>query len=327
MLVNFNIDPDAIDDSTNEYHVKELRNKWQQSGVLAHPSYEDGSLNLISRKFLELSQEKRSLWDDAWQEIENNPTRYLRSKDKFKVALVSESRARQRGIAHGNSAYFGSGSLGNVEWIRLTEINASREFHDLGIQAQVGLAAGQTINEIWTQRLEPLARHSKQVVIVDRYSCSRLLEDRLSDRDSCDNGLIQLIGLMAEHTSLESIAVYSSLNYTPEGNVDRIPPLERIEVIRDAISVETQHIENINLEFYFPRPDVLRNYAHDRHISFDGFRACAIGIGAEEAFQGDSLRRNTQFSYKYGEQMRDLIEAEGELNNATGPDYRFTIER
>ena len=327
MLVNFNIDPDAIDNSTNEYHIKELRNKWQQSGVLAHPSFDDGSLSLISRKFLQLNQEKQSLWDDAWQEIENNPTRYLRCKDNFRVALVSEARARQRGIAHGDSAYFGSSSLGNMEWIRLTEINASRAFQELGIQAQLGLAAGQTIDDIWTQRLEPLARHAKQIVIVDRYSCSRLIEDKLSDRDSYDNGLIQLIGLMADHTSLESIAVYSSLNYTPEGDVDRIPPLERIEIVREALTDETQHIENINLEFYFPRYDVLRDYAHDRHISFDGYRACTIGIGAEEAFQGDRLRRNTQFSYKYGEQMRDLIEAESALKNATGPDFRFTIER
>ena len=327
MLVNFNIDPDAIDDSTNEYHIKELRNKWQQSGVLAHPSFDDGSLSLISRKFLELNQEKRSLWDDAWQEIENNPTRYLRCKDNFKVALVSEARATHRGIPHGGSGYFDGGSLGNVEWIRQKEINASREFQDLDIQAQSGLAAGQTIQEIWEQRLEPLARNSKQVAIVDRYSCARIIESRLTNRNNEGNGLIQLIELMADHKSLESVAVYSSLNYTPESNVDRIPPIERIEIVRDVLADETQQLEHIRLDVYFPRYDVLRDYAHDRHISFDGYRACAIGIGAEEAFQGDRLRRNTQFSYKYGEQMRDLIEAEGALKNATSRDYHFTIER
>ena len=327
MLVNFNIDPDAIDDSTNEYHVKELRNKWQQSGVLAHPSYEDGSLSLISRRFLELNQEKRSLWDDAWQEIENNPTRYLRCKDNFRVALVSEARARQRGIAHGDSAYFGSSPLGNVEWIRLTEINASREFQDLGIQAQLGLAAGQTMDDIWTQRLEPLARHSKQAVIVDRYSCARIIENRLSSRDNSANGLIRIIGLLADSQSLESITVYASLNYAPENDADIIPPLERIQIVEDVLRNETEHFQDLRLDVNFPRNKFLRAYAHDRHISFDSFRAYAIGIGAEEAFQEDALRRHTQFSYKYGEQMRDLVEAEAVLRDATGPDFRFTIER
>ena len=325
MLVNFNIDPDAIDNSTNEYHVSELRKKWQLSGVLAHPSFDDGSLSLISRKFLQLNQEKQSLWDDAWQEIENNPTRYLRCKDNFKVALVSEARATHRGIPHGGSGYFDGGSLGNVEWIRLKEINASREFQDLDIQAQSGLAAGQTIQEIWEQRLEPLARHSKQVAIVDRYSCSRIIENRLSNRDNSGNGLIQLIGLMADNASLESIAVFSSLNYTPEENTDRISNPERIEIVRTALDDAMHQFADVKLTANFPRSKAFENYAHDRHISFDGYRACAIGIGPEEAFQGATLRRNTQFSYKYGEQMRDLKVAECKLKAATGPGFQFVI--
>ena len=170
MLVNFYIDPEAIDDSTNEYHVKELRNMWQQYGVLAHPSSEDGSLRFISRRFLELSQEKRSLWDDAWQEIENNPTRYLRCKNNFRVALVSEARARRRQINNGDSAYLDGDVLGRVEWVRLTEVNASKEFEhteDL-INSHIGI--GERINNIWQERFQSLAKHTQDVAIVDQWA-------------------------------------------------------------------------------------------------------------------------------------------------------------
>lgn len=327
MLVNFYIDPDAIDNDTNGYHVRALRTKWQSYGVLSHPSHDDGGFRNIRRKFLGLNPSIQRIWARVWREIENDPTRYLKRRGDFIVALVSETRATDRQIANGESAYFNSEGLGNVEMIRLTEVSESQEFHDMSIRAQSGLTEGQTIQDVWEERLESLASHSKHVVIVDRYSCSRIIESRLSNRDSDSNGLIQLIELMADRASLESITVFSSLNYTPEDNADRISNPERLEIVRDSLNDEMQQFESIRLEVNFPRNDILHSYAHDRHISFDGFRACAIGIGAEEAFQGDTLRRNTQFSYKYGEQMRDLVEAEAVLRDATGPDFRFTIER
>ena len=326
MLVNFYIDPDAIDNNTNGYHVGALKTKWQSFGVLSHPSHDDGGFRNIRRKFPELNPSIQRIWARVWREIENDPTRYLKRRGDFSVALVSETHATDRQIANGESAYFNSESLGNVELIRLTEVSESQEFHAMSIRAQSGLTEGQTILDVWEERLESLASHSRHVVIVDRYSCSRIIENRLADRDNQGNGLIQLIGLMADNASLESIAVFSSLNYTPEENTHRISNPERIEIIRDALDNAMQQLGSMRLEVSFPRNDVLQNYAHDRHISFDGFRACAIGIGAEEAFQGDVLRRNTQFSYKYGEQMIDLIEAETVLRDATGSDFRFTIQ-
>ena len=278
MLVNFNIDPDAIDDSTNEYHVKELRNKWQQSGILAHPSYEDGSLSLISRRFLELNQEKRSLWDDAWQEIENNPTRYLRCKDNFSVALVSEARARSRGIPHGDSGYFGSSSLGNVEWIRLKEINASIEFGQCEELSRKRIEINDLVVDLWQERFQQLARHASEVVVVDEWAV----------RNNTIDGLARFLELLDGDAKGCDVTIYSS----PETELQ-----EEVVTISSNLSNLTAQLSagGINgIEVRLRPEDDFRLYAHERHIRFDN-RVVSVGRGLR-TFQHETVREATDTS-------------------------------
>lgn len=55
-----------------------------------------------------------------------------------------------------------------------------------------------------------------------------------------------------------------------------------------------------------PKSATFRDHGHDRHIRFDDFRACTIGIGSLEALRWENLERDTQFSYKYGKQIFGL---------------------
>ena len=149
MLVNFYIDPDAIDNDTNAYHIGALRTKWQSLGVLSHPSQDDGGFRNIRLKFPGLNQSIQRIWARVWREIENDPTRYLRCRGDFSLALVSAARAQSRQISNGDSSYLTGRFLGTAEWIRLTEVNASKELEQAEDLINSYISIGERITDIW----------------------------------------------------------------------------------------------------------------------------------------------------------------------------------
>lgn len=314
MLVNFNIDPDAIDNSTNEYHVSELRKKWQLSGVLARPSFDDGSLSLISRKFLELNQEKRSLWDDAWQEIENNPTLYLRCRDNFRVALVSETRATNSQIPKGGSVYFRSASIGRVEWIRLKEAGASKEFEQAENLATTPISANQLVQRLWQDRFQSLAKTSQDIVIIDRYTAVESL-NCVNGAHGIDCELFRLLDLIEQDSRNCRVTVYSSCD---AGRTNRSSPsLEHLKVSLEA-ELRNRNFENINAVTI----NLPNNYhfsgsaARDRFIRF-GAKVCELGHGID-IFKGNRVGIGTTFTMKSNtEAIRHVHTIEAYLREKT----------
>ena len=299
MLVNFYIDPEAIDDCTNEYHVKELRSKWQKSGVLTHPSYEDGSLGLISRKFLQLNQEKQALWDDAWQEIENNPTRYLRCRNNFRVALVSEARARCRQIDNGDSAYLDSDALGRVEWVRLTEVNASKEFEHTEDLINNHIGIGDRITDIWQERFQSLARHTQDVAIVDQWAV----------RNNNIQGLSRLLRFINQDSNGCRITIYSS---PVSGSASSIEDIRR-RLWYEAARFDIRKVSSIEVRLFGEQD--FGQYAHDRHIRFD-HRVIGIGRGLD-IFNSLSVQRVTGTTYTILSTGAREYKEESLDNNAT----------
>ncbi len=265
MLVNFGVDPDAIDDSTNGYHVRALRSKWRQFGVLVHPSHDDGSLSLISLKFLSLRQEIQTLWADAWQEIMNDPVRYLRCRDSFRLALVSEARAQNRRIPNGDSIYLDSDSLDTVEWIRLTEVNASKEFERAEMISRSPIRRGESVERLWQERFQSLAKFSREIVIIDRNAVTR--------------GLTNLLRFIDEDATNCTVTIYSSF--------------ENSELNEYRIS--TFNFENVNtLTICLPYNHQFGREGRDRFIRFDA-RAFSLGHGITEIFQNGSVETGTTF--------------------------------
>ena len=165
MLLNFFIDPESIDDDINRSHINALRNKWQQFGVLAHPSHNDGAFRDLRRKFPHLTQENRRLWNAAWQEIENDPVRFLRCRDLFQVALISEQLAVNEQILDGDSKY-----VRGVEAIRFTQVNDSKEFRRAEDLSRKRIEIDELITDIWQERFQQLAGYAHKVVIVDEWA-------------------------------------------------------------------------------------------------------------------------------------------------------------
>ncbi|MDE2687364.1 MAG: hypothetical protein OXI16_07730 [Chloroflexota bacterium] len=278
MLVNFYIDPDAVDNNTNRYHIDALRSKWQQFGVLTHPSQEDGGFRDIRRRFPELNQSIQRIWARVWREIENDPTRYLRCRDDFSLALVSEARAQSRRISNGDSIYLDSDSLGIVEWIRLTEVNASKEFGQSEDLSRKRIDVDDVIVDLWRERFQRLARHARKVVIVDEWAV----------RADNIEGLIQFLNLLEEDANGCDVTIYSS----PETELQ-----DEVNAISSRLGGWTPHLNTYgvnSIEVRLRPEDDFRLYAHERHIRFDN-RVVSIGRGMR-TFRYATVREATDTS-------------------------------
>ena len=274
MLVNFLIEPPAIDDNTNGYHIKELRNKWERFGVLVHPSYSDGSLSRLSNEFLKLDQETKGLWDDFWQEVENDPVRFLRCRDDFKVALISERRAGNEQIPNGASKY-----VRGIEAIRLTEVNLSNEFRkseDISIK-RIGI--GERVTDLWQERFQQLARHAHEVVIVDEWAV----------RDNTIQELVRFLNLLEADSNGCDVEIYSSPKTERQEEVRAIS-----DILSDCASQLSSYGIN-SIEVRLRPEDDFRLYAHDRHIRFDN-RVIGVGRGLR-VFQYETVREATDSSF------------------------------
>ncbi len=275
MLVNFYIDPDAVDNDTNRSHINALRNKWQQYGVLAHPSQDDGGFANIRRKFPELNQSLQRIWARAWREIENDPIRFLKCRDNFRVALISQVRAGNEQIPDGDGKYFRG-----VEAVRLTQVNDSREFIQAEALGRKRIAVGDSVSSLWQERFQRLARHSREVVIVDEWAV----------RGNTFEGLVRFLNLLDGDSNGCAVTIYSSPETELQEQVTTI-----IDNLSDcAVQLDGYGIDSIEVKLH-PEDD-FRRYAHERHIRFDN-RVIDIGRGVR-IFQFDSVREATRTSFK-----------------------------
>ena len=296
MLVNFYIDPDAVDNDIDAYHIRELRTKWQNLGVLSHPSQDDGGFRDIRRRFRQLNQNKRRIWDRLWREIVNDPTRYLKCRDNFKVVLISERLANNEQIPNGESAYFHSASLGSVEGVRLTEINASQEFASSEEISSRRIAIGERVTDLWQERFQQLAKHSREIVVVDEWAV----------RDNNFEGLVRFLNLLEDDSNDCAVTIYSS----PETELP-----EQVMTIINNLSDCVAQLDGYgisSIEIRLRPEDDFRIYAHERHIRFDN-RVLDIGRGVR-IFQFDSVREATRTSFSVL-RSGETDDTEYDLNN------------
>ena len=279
MLVNFGIDPDAIDNTTTAYHISELRTKWQNLGVLSHPSYDDGGFRNIRRKFPELNQSIQRIWARVWREIENDPSsRYPRCRGNFSLALVSETHAQKRQIPNGNSEYLypRDKRLGRVEWIRLTEVNASKEFERAETISRSPIHRRESVERLWQERFQSLAKFSREIVIIDRNAATQ--------------GLASLLRLIDKDAANCAVTIYSSLENSELKEYPTGAP--------DFKNIDT-------LTIYLPQNYHFGREGRDRFVRFDE-RAFSLGHGITEILQGSAVETGTTFGPTELQYMQEL---------------------
>ena len=215
------------------------------------------------------------IWARAWREIENDPIRFLKCRDNFQVTLISQIRARNEQIPDGYSKYFRG-----VEAVRLAQISDSKELRRAEGLGGKRIGIGERVTDLWQERFQQLARHAREVVIVDEWAV----------RDNTIQGLVQFLDLLDRDSSGCDVTIYSS----PETETQ-----EEVSSINDklsdcAVQLDGYGINSIELRL---RPeDDFRLYAHDRHIRFDN-RVIGIGRGLR-VFQYETVREATDSSYR-----------------------------
>ena len=273
MLVQFAIETAAINDSATPAHIRRLLDLWKRFGILVYP----GQRDTVIRKTIEnLTPRPRKLWQSTWAKVIKNNGRAFRyvssdgvvfdwesidttdalaaSSDEFELAILEEKRAIVLDIPDGESR-----SYGQVEGVRLWDIDSSEKFSRSEELSSEPIGIGESIKDIWIQRFQRLAAYSGEVVVVDQYAT----------RYRNVIGLIELLKLLNQDAKCCRVTVYSSVD---DGGS---------KVIEARIRAETEKITGKgvrSVSIHLVENSDFQKYAHDRHIRF-GNSVVRIGRG------------------------------------------------
>ena len=322
MLVKFAVEPDALEAEISA--ISTLLNCWEAHGVLETL---DSTDKTIGNQIKNLKDTFKDRWQNALKKKAGTNAKFSRAfkkcgyidvnwanvealgdfddyQNKFDIALMEEVRAYTLGIDEDSPVVYRA--TADIEATILRNVHLSQKIKNVEDLAQSNLSKGQTIQHIWEERFQPLAMYSKEVVIVDRYAFESIEEK--------PNGLFRLLKLFDSKPSVSSVTIYSQCD---------VP-----QPIKTKLEKKFSRYRNIKiLKVYMPKSDTFRDHGHDRHIRFDDFRACTIGIGLPEALRWDDLERDTQFSYKYGKQIFGLKKVEHKLRKATSQYFQFILDK
>ena len=320
--MKFAIEPDALEAEISE--ISTLLNCWEAHGVLEKL---DSTDKTIGNKIKNLKDKFKDKWQNALKKKAGTNAKFLHAfkkcryidvnwasvkaledldeyQNKFDIALMEEVRAYELGIDEDSPVVYRAAA--DIEATILRNVHLSQKIKNMEDLAQSNLSNGQTIQHIWEERFQPLAMYSKEVVIVDRYAFKSIEEK--------PNGLFRLLKLFDSNPSVSSVTIYSQCDGP--------------QPIKTKLKKKFSKYRNIKiLKVYMPKSDTFRDHGHDRHIRFDDFRACSIGIGLPEVLRWDDLERDTQFSYKYGKQIFGLKKVEHKLRKATSQYFQFILDK
>lgn len=290
MLVEFAIELDAIDNSVSPAHIGRLLEMWERFGILVFPDYNDDS---VKRRIKSLEPSPRKMWQAAWVRIRKSRSNRFRTRpfigealnwdvidtpsalaeysDKFNVVLLEETRAIVLNIPEGSSEYFG-----DVEGIRLGDIDVSEKFRRSKALSSMPVRVNKSTQNLWLERFQKFASNSKHIVIVDQWAI----------RYDNSGGLIRLLRFIDRDGCECQVTVYSS----PRLEADPAEMSSIDKMLRDVISTFSDGgVKGISIRL-FPEDD-FRIYAHDRHIRFDS-SVFNIGRGVR-IFEYDAMREAT----------------------------------
>ena len=292
MLVQFAIETEAINNSTTPAHIKRLLDKWERFGILVYPRRGDAALvNAISG----LAPATRKYWMSTWEKvIKNNgkayrwvppdgtafewdkvdtPDALAMFVDELEVAVLEETRAAVLEIPDGESKF-----CGQVEGVRLWDIDISEKFSLSEALSSASIGVGESIKDVWSRRFQGFAAYSREVVVVDQYAA----------RQNNIEGLLRLLKFLDRDTRSCRVTIYSSLS-TSGGDASLIE--SRIKA--EAAQFSGKGIESVGVRVY--RGMDFRKYAHDRHLRFDN---CVFRIGrGVRIFEHSMLRDATDVHF------------------------------
>ncbi|MCY3694030.1 MAG: hypothetical protein OXG77_02320 [Chloroflexi bacterium] len=266
MLVQFTIEYAAINASVTPAQVARLLSQWARFGVLVFPPHSDSRL---IQAIESLPPTQRKIWKKTWQLIVHNNGNAFRRKtnptlkidwEKIRdrpalasldvhadVAVLGETRANLLGIPDGESRI-----CGNIEGLRLWDIDASESFSRANQLANDPIRVGDSIRDVWEERFQSVACHSKTVVVVDAYAARR----------NNINGILRLLAFLDRDANNCPVTLYSSMD----------PNSPNLQQIRSRIGSAVANFSGGGiawLQLLLYRDSDFKMYSHDRHLRFD----------------------------------------------------------
>ena len=266
LLVQFAIETEAINNTANAAHTKRLLHSWERFGILVYPRRGD---TVIAKTIAKLAPIPRKHWQLAWAKVVKNNGRAFRyvssdgvvfdwdgidtpdalaaSSNEFEVAVLEETRAAVLEIPDGESRCFGQ-----VEGIRLWDIDISEKFSCSETLSSTPIGIGESIRDIWKQRFQRLAAYSREIVVVDQYAV----------RHNNIDGILRLLRFLDRDTKNCRVTIYSSPDSTGKA----------AQFIESQIRAETgkfsgNGIGSVSVHLF--DESNFKKHAHDRHVRFD----------------------------------------------------------
>ena len=264
--MQFAIETEAINNSATPAHIKRLLDRWERFGILVYPRRGDTA---VAKTIENLAPVPRKHWQSTWAKVMKNNGRAFRyvssdgvvfdweridtpdalaaSTNEFKVAILEETRAAVLEIPDGESR-----CCGQVEGIRLWDIDISEKFSCSETLSSAPIGIGESIRDTWIQRFRRLAAYSREVVVVDQYAA----------RYNNTNGVLRLLRFLDRDTKNCRVTVYSSPDSPGKG-----PQFLEAQIRAEIAKFSGNGIGSVSVHL-FDESD-FKKYAHDRHMRFD----------------------------------------------------------
>ena len=342
MLVKFVLELDAIDGNVSLDDINTLKEKWEKSGILVHPTPEDGAKIVNASKKLG-QPDARKCWITMWSTVgKGNPSLRLQplSEDsfdwekiqsdddlaqhsgKFEVALLEETRAEVLGIGYGETKKFDE-----IEGVRFANHSLWRARFEIN---PFHIEGGSERKDIWEKYFHRPAQFSREIVIFDRYA---MAERHIP-------GTLWILERLTESSKSSEIQINASLNRAGDDSHNRPKNPDKGYWNHHFSKIEEQFKEQFKRKFQDKRMITTKvrlftensnpkngrplfQFPHDRHIRFDKY-VIQIGTGPAPMFNSEGIISGTDVSTRIlGKGEKEAKEKS--LEETSAPLHKFTL--
>lgn len=297
MLTNFYLDSEIFDDdllqSIPQLNISILEN-WRDYGCLG---YCNTHYQMIFSSLNKLQPKYKIKWETALSNFKKNkitPDKPLMSDyenfETLKHEMVSFDIDTSI-ISSSYLEYFPSTSpRGTFEIVSASNFGESISFLKSKKMSLEQIKKGDDINQLWENRFHNLAKHSKHITIIDRYSALNILEDHAIGKKT---SLDLLIDFLSTTGNKYEITIYGACDI-PNRLVNAT---ELKSYLNGNLRKRPNYLSTIsNSSFALCKNKFFGEEAHDRMISFDEDFVVEIGSGLD-IFRDKPIKTNT-FSIK-----------------------------
>ena len=161
----------------------------------------------------------------------------------------------------------------DIEFVRFESCRRSTVCQEKRSLRVREIADGTSTHNIWLERMQPLAKLSRHVRVLDSYAIKNCFEY------SGTSGLKSLFKNLSESGTSFDLEIYAA---------QWCDPVTDIEAMMHSLIAETGPHWLNNLDLYLVDKDIFRSYRHSRYIRFDHF-VCETDKGVA-VLDGTKLR-------------------------------------